>query len=225
MHRLLDWLWLSALPRAADIAAWRPASVVDLTQRPRPHVARACHRLGITYVKAPVSYAMHDIESAVRAVLDAPRPVLVHCFHGRDRAPRVCRQVIRRSVGRVVLHGVGRNLNRAYRACSAFGVPFMDLHQCTGAVGDNLFSATNSVTLTDIARLPPPDAHTLWLSPHGKHRLDDVPWIHVRAIVVGGETDGLPRTEHPAVRIQQPGSLELTVESALSIALYAWGNA
>ena len=222
MRKLTEWLWLSGLPRAADLAEWRPASVVDLTQRERPSVRRACLRLGLAYHKYPVGYDLLGAEEAVEAVLSAAPPVLVHCFHGRDRAPIACRRALMRREGAVVLHGVGRNLARAYRLCASFGVPRLETHACTGRLAGNLFSAAGAVELCGLATLPEPAADTVWLDQRGEVPLSAVAWLDVRRIVVGGETCGLPRAPGPRVRIDHPGALELTVEAALAIALQAW---
>ncbi|MGH8018662.1 MAG: tyrosine-protein phosphatase [Opitutaceae bacterium] len=82
-----------SLPLAREIVAMVAEhglrSVVDLTQRPRPTVRRACERAGISYIKRPLPYEGGDISGAARAAGAAPRPVFFHCFHGRDRTGAV----------------------------------------------------------------------------------------------------------------------------------------
>jgi hypothetical protein len=80
-------LYASALPRAKDLA-WMVAnlnikSVIDLTQRPRPTIERACRDFGLHYMKSPTTYDADFVDSSF--ALDLPKPILVHCFHGRDR--------------------------------------------------------------------------------------------------------------------------------------------
>lgn len=218
--KLTDWLYISGLPRAKDLEAC-PQSLVDLTQRERATVRRACEKYGIEYLKSPVSYDMQGVEKGVEMVLSAEPPVLVHCFHGRDRAPIVCRRAIMRRQGEVVLHGVGRNLARSYRLCASFGIPKLKTHECTGQLDGNLYSAADTVIQQSIDVLPDPSKETIWLDQSGSVRLRDVDWLSVRRIVVGGESCGLPSGAGDRVRIAHPNKLELTVESALALALYA----
>jgi hypothetical protein len=225
MQKLTDWLWVSGLPKARDIAQARPATVIDVTRRHRPVVERACLKHGVVYVKCPVSYAcLHsEIDAAVQAVLTAAPPVLVHCFHGRDRSPMVCRIAIMRCAGAVYLHGVGRNLSRAYRACAAAGIPALHLHQCTGKVDRALYSDAGRVDVQPVDSLPEPSDDTIWLETWGKRDFQSVNWLRVRRIVIGGETAGLPRGRE-AYRIPQANTLGYTVEAALTLALHEWGR-
>lgn len=80
-------LYASALPRARDIA-WAAAergirTAIDLTQRPRPTVERACKRAGIEYRKMPTAY-----DASPEPPAGVLTPALVFCFHGRDRTGR-----------------------------------------------------------------------------------------------------------------------------------------
>jgi len=220
--RLADWIWISGLPRGKDLGNWRPKSLIDLTQRELTTVRRSCEKYGIEYLKRPITYDMEGAENAVESVLTAKTPVLVHCFNGRDRAPVVCRRAIMRRQGEVVLHGVGRNLARSYRLCASFGIPTLKTHECTGQLAGNLYSAADTVIARSIDVLPDPSQETIWLDQSGSIRLRDVDWLSVRRIVVGGESCGLPPGGGDRVRIDHQNKLELTVESALAIALYAW---
>lgn len=87
-------IYRSPLPLAREVAAFAAiggATVVDLTQRPRPTIERACARLGLVYLKHGLPYDFTEamVETAAGVVLIAPRPTLVHCFHGRDRTGAV----------------------------------------------------------------------------------------------------------------------------------------
>lgn len=231
VRKLTENLWLSGLPRAKDIIEHRPATVIDVTCRPRPTVKRACLRIGAEYYKAPVTniYDYIGIEKATQIAESAKTPVWIHCFRGQDRAPLVCQRVLRSTVGSVVLHGVGRNLARAYRLCSSFSIKKLLLHECKEIIKGNLYRATNTVTIETIDHLPEPSSSVLWLDRQGKKNISMVDWLSVYTIVIGGETCGLPikhKHRQDAVRIHQNDDrTELTVESALAIALFLWGEA
>jgi len=79
-------LYASPLPLAREIrdAASRLGirTVIDLTQRPRGTVRRACKAAGLKYIKRPTAY---DDRVDASFALGFDRPILVHCFHGRDR--------------------------------------------------------------------------------------------------------------------------------------------
>jgi tRNA G18 (ribose-2'-O)-methylase SpoU len=127
----------------------------------------------------------------------------------------------------VILYGVGRNLNRAYRTCASFGVQRLFLVQCRGEVEGALFSATGKVevvrdpglAVADLARM-----RACALETWGKVLLHDVDWSGIGAIAVGGETCGLSRSLPwaCAARIGGTGKPSLTVEAALAVALYSW---
>lgn len=90
-------MFRSSLPRAKDISefvALGGRCVVDLTQRDRGVVRRACERYGVKYVKAPVAYDLSGLDMAVTVVRAAPRPTLIHCFHGRDRTGAVVARIL-----------------------------------------------------------------------------------------------------------------------------------
>jgi tRNA(Leu) C34 or U34 (ribose-2'-O)-methylase TrmL len=127
----------------------------------------------------------------------------------------------------VCLYRVGRNINRAYRTCEAFGVTVLSLYACTGTVQGALFRAAGRVRLENRVTWPPAEGtvalETTFLMP-----LWQVPWSTIERLVLGGETHGLP-AQVPAqyhVTIPQYGSgLSLTVEATLAIALYVWKRA
>lgn len=124
----------------------------------------------------------------------------------------------------VVLYGVGRNLNRAYRTCEAFGGQSLLLYRCNPKLSGNLFKAVGRVRVQSIDEWPEAEG-TLALETWGDVDIADVDWSDIRRIVVGGETTGLPR-KVPAqcvARIPMTGNISgLTVEAALAIALYRW---
>lgn len=218
-------LWRSPLPLAReviDFASQGGRTVVDLTQRPRQAVERACERAGIAYRKSPVDYHGHGLDAAVKTIVGAERPVLIHCFHGRDRTG-MCVRRLRMRAGRVVLHRVGRNLNRAYRTCEALGVGKIALHQCNGRVSGQLYAAAGGVEVSEIESLPTGPS-VLALETGAGDPLLRVEWETVDTIVIGGETAGLPRSLPVRyAHIEMPGrSSGLTVEAALAIALHAW---
>jgi tRNA G18 (ribose-2'-O)-methylase SpoU len=124
----------------------------------------------------------------------------------------------------VVLYGVGRNLNRAYRTCEAFGVRRLKLLDCRGVLRGNLFKAAGRVEVLNISGFPQPDG-LLALETYYPDDIYDVRWDLVSAILIGGETGGLPRKTPAQQRVHIPmvGKVSgLTVESALAIALYEW---
>lgn len=124
---------------------------------------------------------------------------------------------------RVVLHRVGRNLNRAYRTCEAFGVEDMILHRCDGHVAGNLFKAAGRVRVSVASELPR-GAGVLCLETGAGIPIRAVEWDRVHTIVVGGETSGLPRRQDAQwCCIAMVGNVSgLTVEAALAIALHEW---
>ena len=122
----------------------------------------------------------------------------------------------------VCLHRVGRNLNRAYRTCEAFGVAHLLLHDCDSKVSGNLFRSAGRVAVYPVDQLPRV-AGVLALETRYHTPIWEVPWQLVRCLLIGGETSGLPRglgSEFKA-RIVMSGEVSgLTVEAALAIALY-----
>lgn len=125
----------------------------------------------------------------------------------------------------VWLYRVGRNLNRAYRTCEAFGVRELCLLDCRDAtLFGNLFQAFGRVGVQRASDWPDP-AGTCALETWGEIPIYDIPWQQTRRLLLGGETDGLPR-HMPAqftAYIPMVGRVSgLTVEAALAIALYEW---
>ncbi len=124
----------------------------------------------------------------------------------------------------VTLYRVGRNLNRAYRTCEAFGVTRMECVDCTGDVHGNLFAAAGHV---DVAQLDTWPNLESGLALETFHALPiwKVDWQRVERIVIGGETAGLPRKLQVGQTAVIPmfGRVSgLTVEAALAIALHEW---
>lgn len=69
--------------------------MVDLTQRERPDQSRWCSALGLEYVKIPTPYEGYDACAIAAQVIELRPPVLVHCFHGRDRTGAVAAEIER----------------------------------------------------------------------------------------------------------------------------------
>jgi hypothetical protein len=92
-------LWRSPLPLAREIASFTVLggrTVVDLTRRERPTIARACTRHGLTYLKIPTGYDFTGWGALADRVLAAEGPVLVYCYHGRTRTGRTVEAVLAR---------------------------------------------------------------------------------------------------------------------------------
>jgi len=123
----------------------------------------------------------------------------------------------------VCLYHVGRNLNRCYRTCEAFGITDMLLFDC-GELTDNLYGARDRVRLNRSAPWPSSDA-TLCLETNASVSIRSVDWSHV---AIGGETQSLSRNKNPAAqwaKIPTTGNVSgLTSEAALAIALYEWSS-
>jgi tRNA G18 (ribose-2'-O)-methylase SpoU len=121
----------------------------------------------------------------------------------------------------VVLYQVGRNLNRSYRTCEAFGVAHLHLLECNAHLSGALFAAAGRVAVQTIQHMP---VGGLALETWGDTPLCSVDWSSVEWLVLGGETGGLPRRlSMPSAHIPMYGHISgLTVEAALAIALYAW---
>lgn len=97
--RVLSWLYRSPLPLAREVGAFAAIggrSVVDLTRRDRGVVERACVRHGLQYLKYGMVYDFdaEHVDAAAAIIVGAPRPVLVHCFHGRDRTGAVVARLL-----------------------------------------------------------------------------------------------------------------------------------
>lgn len=222
-REVVPGIWRSPLPLAREIqefAEMGGRSVVDLTNRPRPGVQRAAERAGMAYVKYPLPYANGDIRGAADVVQSAERPVLMHCFHGRDRTGRVARVLRMRTIGQVVLYRVGRNLDRALRTVSAFGVRRLVLVECNEAhLSGRRYGDSGMVDI--VRRSEIPSGQGVVLLDLGRHPpIESVSWDEVGSLVLGGETSGLPRGDFGA-RVSI-GAQELTVEAALAIGLHQW---
>lgn len=120
----------------------------------------------------------------------------------------------------VVLYRVGRNLNRAIRACHAGGIRRMIAVRCGDASGA-LYSARDAVEV-ERADAVPHGPGTAYLEVDGDVPMAEVDWTGVDRLVLGGESTTLPRAwrGYGRIRLPQAGSLCHTVEAALSIALY-----
>ena len=124
---------------------------------------------------------------------------------------------------KVMLYRVGRNLNRAYRTCEAFGVDELELLECDAKIVGNLFRAKDRVMVSVVESFPLPNG-LLALETSYLTLLSMVDWTRVDTILLGGESYGLPciRAEQKA-HIETVGLISgLTVEATLAIALYQW---
>jgi tRNA G18 (ribose-2'-O)-methylase SpoU len=123
----------------------------------------------------------------------------------------------------VYLYKVGRNLNRVYRTCEAFGIRRIYLMECDAELAGNLFRARGRVKVISAGHWPN-GASSLALETSCKTPLWEVEWKTVEALLVGGETSGLPLRQVKASQtafIPMTGKVSgLTVEAALAIALY-----
>lgn len=119
----------------------------------------------------------------------------------------------------VVLHKVGRNLNRAVRTCHSFGVGSLIAVDCAGDVAGNLYSAAGGVAVSRPGVMPDL-ARAVVLEVDGDVAIEDVAWGRVEMLAIGGESTTLARVPCLArVRIATPNPLCLTVEAALAAAL------
>lgn len=121
----------------------------------------------------------------------------------------------------VALYRVGRNLCRAVRTCASFGVTHLVLVKCTGRPSGHLYSARGQVAVLRADQLPE-GRGVLALETGAGVDLGDVDWSDCSTLLLGGETDGLPRRlDVTYAHIALPGRPQgLTVEAALAIALY-----
>lgn len=128
-----------------------------------------------------------------------------------------------RTVGCVVLVNVGRNLNRAYRTCEAYGITRMGLVDCDAKLSGQLYRAAGRVALEPMMQIPAGPG-VLALETGAGPSIDTVDWAGIHTVVIGGETAGLPRTlPVDYAHIPMVGMISgLTVEGALAVALDAW---
>jgi len=123
----------------------------------------------------------------------------------------------------VLLYQVGRNLNRAYRTCEAFGVSTLKLLDCSGWLRGNLFKSAERVIVKNVTEFDV--VSVMALETFYLDSIYDVDWEKVKTIIIGGETSGLPRHTRfdQQAKIPMIGNISgLTVEAALAIALYEW---
>jgi tRNA G18 (ribose-2'-O)-methylase SpoU len=88
----------------------------------------------------------------------------------------------------------------------------------------NLFKAKDRVDLETLSDWPLPYG-LLALETYYEHSIESTDWSEVTTIVLGGESNGLPRSLRAAQKVQIPmiGCVSgLTVEAALAIALWEW---
>jgi tRNA G18 (ribose-2'-O)-methylase SpoU len=124
-----------------------------------------------------------------------------------------------------VLYRVGRNLNRAYRTCEAFGVQRLQLVECGGVLAGNLFKAKGRVHVTTLPQIPT-GATVLALETWAAASIHDIDLALFHTLILGNETKGLPRgLPITYACIPMVGNVSgLTVGGALAIALDCWVN-
>lgn len=125
----------------------------------------------------------------------------------------------------VLLWRVGRNLNRAYRTCAAFGVNQLFLLECAGDLRGNLYSARGQVTLLRIDEWPDL-SKAIALETWATQSVEAIEWDGIGLLVLGGESATLPRriAARDTARIATPSGLCLTTEAALAVGLYEWSK-
>lgn len=227
INEVINDIYKSSLPNGKIlnqyIKKYNLKTIVDLTQRERKVVKNTCDRNNVDYKKIPVGYDCCDVENIVKQILKLKKPLLYFCFHGRDRTGKVSR-IIKRMNGRVILYRVGRNLNRAYRTCEAFGISEMQLIECNGQIKGNLFNAKNRVKIIEDDNIT--NDSIIAFETSGEKEITQVDFNNVNTVLIGGETTGIPITFKGEIyKIPQIGNVSgLTVEAALAIILYEWGR-
>lgn len=130
---------------------------------------------------------------------------------------------------KVILYHVGRNLNRCYRTCYAFGISEIlfvgNLHNRSiqWELKGHLFRAKNKVQITPVQELPDL-SRTLAMEDYYSMPLQKIRWEGIDSLLIGNETRGLPRkiASYQKARIPTTNGICLTVEATLAIALYEW---
>jgi tRNA G18 (ribose-2'-O)-methylase SpoU len=121
----------------------------------------------------------------------------------------------------IYLYKVGRNLNRAYRTCEAFGVKNLYLIDCDAKLSGNLFKSQGLVNVIN-SQLPYPEG-LLSLETYHTTPIENLDLSVITSVIIGGETHGLPKRLDAQYRATIPmfGKISgLTVEATLAIALY-----
>jgi tRNA G18 (ribose-2'-O)-methylase SpoU len=124
----------------------------------------------------------------------------------------------------VCLYRVGRNLNRAYRTCEAFGVRDLLLWECHGDLKGNLFAAKDRVEMREVDE---PPGRVAALETCYEQPVREADWRWVDTLLIGGESHEIPKPRTgdymQRLTIPQQGKVSgLTVEAALAVALYEW---
>lgn len=224
--KVVNNIYRSSLPNgnmlAEYIKNYKLKTVIDLTQRKRNVQENACKKNGCLYKKMSVSYDCCNSEAVVRQIITCEKPLLYFCFHGRDRSGKISR-IIKRMHGKVVLYKVGRNLNRVYRTVEAFGIPELQLIECSGEVRGNLYAAKNKIKIIKNESMP---KNIIAFETNGKKEITEIDFENISSILIGGETVGIPTWFQGEIyKIPQIGNISgLTVEAALAIILYEWGR-
>lgn len=225
--KVIDGIYRSSLPNGKIlkdyIKKYNLKVIIDLTQRERSIQKNVCIRNNIIYEKIPINYKCCGVEEVVKKIMQFEKPLLYFCFHGKDRTGKVSR-LIKRMNGRVILYKVGRNLNRAYRTCEAFGIPELQTIECKGIIEGNLYKSKNRVKIINNNDIQ--DNNIIAFETNGKEEITQVNFDNIDAVLIGGETAGIPNGFKGKIyKIPQIGKISgLTVEAALAIILYEWGR-
>ena len=122
----------------------------------------------------------------------------------------------------VVLHGVGNNLNRAYRTVEFFGGKKLLLHDCNKKLSGALFKAAGRVRIDEITHMPAGE-NVVYFETNGKQDITNIDWGKVDTVCFGGETNDFISKEFSGInKVRIPGygaSSGLTVEASVAIVL------
>lgn len=123
---------------------------------------------------------------------------------------------------KVYLHGVGQNLNMAYRTCEFFGVKEIFLHECKGKLKGNLFKAKDKIKLKETKNMPV-GSNVLYLETNGRKEINEVDFSEIDTFCIGGETNDFLNKKFKHIekaKINGLGDVSgLTVTAALAIVL------
>ncbi|MFK7741286.1 MAG: tyrosine-protein phosphatase [Planctomycetota bacterium] len=93
-HRVSDDLYRAAQPSSADMRTLQNFGVRSIVNLREFHSDRERLReTRLHLVEHPLAtghVGYQDLVAALRKLLDAPKPALVHCWHGSDRTGAVC---------------------------------------------------------------------------------------------------------------------------------------
>jgi tRNA(Leu) C34 or U34 (ribose-2'-O)-methylase TrmL len=132
---------------------------------------------------------------------------------------------------KVILYNVNRNLNRALRTCFSFGITELFLFNDSPTelnLKGALYSAKEKVKLHSLHK---DDINSIYkyyricaFENYYNKSVYEVDWKGIEAILIGGESTGIPRKLkfYEMVKIPTVNNFCLTVEASLAIALSEW---